>query len=111
VSQQERSTGSPSRHIGTEQAIRDAARVTRLVGGIIAPQLDDAVLRGDPAAVRRLDRVVRRSVTRHGIVRVKLWSRDARVLYSDEPRLIGRRFALEPEEGDCSPGAGACTPR
>lgn len=90
-----------SRHIGTEQAIRDAARVTRLVGeGIIAPQLDDAVLRGDPGALRRLDRVVRRSVMRHGIVRVKLWSRDARVLYSDEPQLIGRRFALEPEEGE-----------
>ena len=29
---------------------------------------------------------------------MKVWSADARVIYSDEPRLIGRRFQLEPEE-------------
>ena len=32
------------------------------------------------------------------IVRVKMWSRDGRVLYSDEPALIGRRFALGEDE-------------
>ena len=52
-----------SRHIGTEQAIGDAERVTRLAGeAVIAPRLDDAVLRGDPGALRRLDAVVRRGV-------------------------------------------------
>jgi two-component system NarL family sensor kinase len=87
------------RHIGTEQAIRDAKQVTRLAGeGVIEPQLDDAVLRGDPRALRRLDAVVKRGLLRHGIVRVKIWSPDARVVYSDEPRLIGKRFELEREE-------------
>jgi two-component system, NarL family, sensor kinase len=97
-----------SRHIGTEQAIGDAERVTRLAGeAVIAPRLDDAVLRGDPGALRRLDAVVRRAVLRHGIVRVKVWSADARVIYSDEPRLIGRRFGLEPEERALLGGHGA----
>jgi len=31
-------------------------------------------------------------------VRVKLWAPDGTVIYSDEPRLIGRRFALDDEE-------------
>ncbi len=32
------------------------------------------------------------------IVRVKLWTKDGRILYSDEPALIGSRYALGEEE-------------
>ncbi len=32
------------------------------------------------------------------IVRVKIWTPDGRIVYSDEPRLIGRRYPLGPEE-------------
>ena len=32
------------------------------------------------------------------LVRVKIWSADGRILYSDESRLIGDRFALDAEE-------------
>ena len=35
---------------------------------------------------------------REPVVRVKLWTLDGRIVYSDEPRLVGRRFALEPSE-------------
>jgi signal transduction histidine kinase len=56
------------------------------------------VLTGDPRALAALDRVVRRSVLRDPVVRVKLWDAGGRVLYSDEPRLIGERFALGGEE-------------
>jgi two-component system NarL family sensor kinase len=88
-----------SRHIGTDEAIGHAKQVTRLAAeGIIEPQLDDAVMRGEPRALRRLDRVVRRGVLGHGLMRVKIWSPDGRVIYSDERRLIGRHFDLEPEE-------------
>jgi two-component system NarL family sensor kinase len=87
------------RHIGTEEAIRDAKQVTRLAGeGIVAPNITAGVLAGDPDALRRLDRTVRERVRRDGIVRVKLWSADGRVIYSDEPRLIGNRYPLGGEE-------------
>ena len=32
------------------------------------------------------------------VVRVKLWDESGRIVYSDEPRLIGKRFELEPDE-------------
>jgi two-component system NarL family sensor kinase len=83
------------RQLGTREAIRDAKTVTRLAGeGIVEPNLTPGVLAGDPAALRRLDRIVRRRVRGDGIVRVKVWAADGRLVYSDEPRLIGKRFPL-----------------
>jgi two-component system, NarL family, sensor kinase len=32
------------------------------------------------------------------VLRVKVWSADARVLYSDEPRLIGRSYEIDPDD-------------
>ena len=37
-------------------------------------------------------------VLRGPVVRVKLWTLDGRIVYSDEPRLVGRRFELEPPQ-------------
>jgi two-component system NarL family sensor kinase len=88
-----------SRHFGTQEAIRDAKQVTRLAGeGIVEPSLTRAVLAGHPEAVRNLDRVVRERVMRDGIVRVKVWGQDGRIVYSDQPQLIGKRFAFGDEE-------------
>jgi signal transduction histidine kinase len=85
------------RHVGRQQAISDAKRVTRLAGeGIVAPLLTPEALRGDPAALARLDRVVRDRVLHDGVVRVKIWAPDGRVIYSDEPRLMGVRYPLSP---------------
>ncbi len=87
------------RRIGASEAIRDAKRVTRLAGeGIVEPNLTRGVLSGDPAALQALDRVVRARVLRDGIVRVKLWTADGRIVYSDEPRLIGARYAVDPAD-------------
>jgi signal transduction histidine kinase len=87
------------RRIGTGEAIRDAKQVARLAGeGIVAPNLTPAALAGDPDALRRLDRVVRSRVLRDGIVRVKLWTADGRIVYSDEPRLVGARYRVDAEE-------------
>jgi two-component system, NarL family, sensor kinase len=85
--------------VGRREAIRDAKRVSSLAGdGIVAPNLTPGVLAGDRDAMRRFDAVVRDRVRRQGIVRVKLWGADGRVIYSDERRLIGRRFPLGADE-------------
>jgi signal transduction histidine kinase len=87
------------RHISRDEALRDAEQVTELAGdAVVAPAITPGVLSGDPAALATLDGVVRRSVLRDGVVRVKVWDSSGRIVYSDEPRLIGKRFALEPDE-------------
>src|SRR3954464_2157703 len=61
------------RHIGTNEALKDARELTRVVGkGIVEPNLTEGVVRGDPAALRRFDQVVRRRVLGGPIARVKL---------------------------------------
>jgi signal transduction histidine kinase len=83
------------RRTSTDEAIRDAKRVTSLAGhGIVEPALTDAALDGDPAARARFDRLVRRRILGGSVVRVKIWTRDGRIVYSDEPRLIGSRYSL-----------------
>jgi two-component system NarL family sensor kinase len=87
------------RHVSRGEALRDAEQLTRLAGeGIVAPAIGPGVPRGDPLALGALDRVVHRRVLRDPVVRVKLWDAAGRILYSDQPRLIGERFALGADE-------------
>jgi signal transduction histidine kinase len=83
------------RHAGSSEALRDAKNNTRLAAeGVAAPNLTAAVLRGDPPALARFDRIMRSSVVRPPIVRVKIWTADGRIVYSDARQLIGSRYPL-----------------
>lgn len=88
------------REIARQQALDDAKDLARLTAAaIVEPALTPGVGRSDPAAIRRLDRLLKRSVLANSdIVRVKIWTPDGRILYSDEPRVIGKTFPLKPEE-------------
>jgi signal transduction histidine kinase len=87
------------RHISRNEALFDAKQLTELAGNaVVTPAIDPGVVREDPTALARLDRVVRRDVLRDPVVRVKLWDESGRVVYSDEPRLIGQHYTLEPDE-------------
>lgn len=81
---------------GNAEAIRDAKRVTSLTGqGIVEPAITPGLLRGDPAAVDHLDDLIHQRVLgQNGIERVKIWDAGSRIVYSDEPRLLGRSFQL-----------------
>lgn len=84
---------------GLSEAISDARQYTSLVGqDVIEPNLTDALLQGGGAARSQFDRTIRQRVIRGSVVRVKLWSTTGSVIYSDEPRLIGRSFALEQDQ-------------
>jgi signal transduction histidine kinase len=84
---------------GTSEAISNARQSTRLVAhDVIAPNLTDALLDGDQAAQAEFDRLIRQRVIDSWVVRVKLWTSDGEIVYSDEPRLIGRAFALERDQ-------------
>jgi two-component system, NarL family, sensor kinase len=88
-----------ARRIGTSQAIDDADRVAALTAGsTLEPALDDGIVTMDPTSIERLDAVVRSQLIGGSLVRVKLWSGDGTIVYSDESRLIGQRFGLDDDE-------------
>src|SRR3954452_7095696 len=63
------------RHIGTTEATDNAKQVTRVVGrGVVGPALTRGVMKGNPAALHRLDQIVHRRVLDDSIVRVKIWT-------------------------------------
>ncbi len=80
------------------EAVRDARTLTVLQArDVVEPVLTDAALRPGPAQ-DALDEVVRSRVLGTQVVRVKLWDRSGRVLYSDDRALVGQRFDLPPDE-------------
>ena len=89
------------RSLGNAEALRDARQFTTLAGqGIVEPTVAPGLLRGRPEAIAAVDRMVQERVLGERVVRVKLWARDGRIVYSDEPRLIGTRFPLDAEKLD-----------
>src|SRR3954447_25275872 len=63
------------RNTGKSEAIRDARQTTRLAGeGGVAPAIPPALDRGAPRAIAAMDRLLKRSVPREPIVRVKVWN-------------------------------------
>jgi two-component system, NarL family, sensor kinase len=86
------------RHLATGEALSDARSVTVAFGrGVLSNQVTPGFLRGASAALERLDRAVRDRVLGHPIVRLKVWTADGRIAYSDARALIGQRFPL-PED-------------
>lgn len=84
---------------GEAEAIRDAKDQTRIAAGSIEPFLSDALVRGDAKALAALDRVVQeRVLSDASIVRIKIWDQSGQVVYSDEHRLIGKRYALSQDD-------------
>ncbi|MDO8186971.1 ATP-binding protein [Conexibacter sp. JD483] len=87
------------RQIAIDEAEHDTRERVEAAGRVVeAAGLSDGVLTGDRAALRRLDDLVLGQVLTGSVVRVKLWTKDGSVLYSDVPQLIGRRFVLGADE-------------
>jgi len=83
------------KHLATNEALSDARSVTVAVSqGVLRREVTPGVLRGDPAALAELDRTVHETVLGNPIVRVKVWTPEGRIAYSDAHALIGRRFPL-----------------
>lgn len=82
------------------EALADARHTTDVLAtAVVEPHLRPELLTGDPAAVALLDRVfTRQRLADTGVARVKIWTAEGRILYSDERRLIGRTPRLSEEE-------------
>lgn len=96
------------RQVAIDEAERDTReRILAEARLVEAAGLQDGILRRDPEAVQRLDDLVLGQIVTGSLVRVKLWSKDGTVLYSDEPALIGERFELGEDELELFASGGA----
>jgi two-component system, NarL family, sensor kinase len=85
-----------SRRIAGKLSVHDAAQVTDILAdSVVQPALTDAMATSPAAAHAGLDPLVRGQVLSPSLVRVKLWTPQGTIVYSDEPRLVGRTFRLD----------------
>lgn len=88
-----------AREQAESEAIVGASRRTELIAdSVVEPALGDGVIAMTPDAEADLDRAVRDYVLGPSVVRVKLWTADGTIIYSDEQRLIGQRYPLGDDE-------------
>ncbi len=86
-----------SQRIAQEQAVHHVAELTDdLAVGAVQPALTDTMATSTVQAHRVLDPLVRHLLGGVSeMVRVKIWTTQGTILYSDEPRLVGQTFALD----------------
>lgn len=90
-----------ARRLAEAEAVNDAAKTADvLADAVVQPVMVDALLTGDAAALALMDSAIRQHVLGGSIVRVKIWDAEGRILYSDEPLLIGQTFPLGDDERD-----------
>ncbi|HKG51432.1 MAG TPA: ATP-binding protein [Actinomycetales bacterium] len=85
--------------VAEQQAVEQTAEFAAAAANqVVKPAVTAGVLRGDPAALRRLDREVREYLLSDAVLRVKLWKAPGQIVYSDEPAYIGKAFPLSADE-------------
>ena len=90
------------------EAIADARSITEVLArGVVEPALNRGVAYGEPQAVDQFDQVLRERLQLTSVRRIKLWSGEGRVVYSDEPRLRGEQFGLDEDERAVLDGGGS----
>jgi signal transduction histidine kinase len=89
-----------------EQAATEHAQfiATSILPYELTPQDVTAPIDPQSERYRELLDVVRQRLLQSPVVRLKLWRRDGTILFSDEPRLIGRRFESEEDLEDAFSG-------
>jgi signal transduction histidine kinase len=95
-------TAVASRRVGEREAVSDARTTTvSKAKGLVEPAIKEGLLHGDPTARAELDDVVQHDVLDHrNLLRVKLWTKSGRIIYSDEKRLVDQRYTLGEDEKD-----------
>jgi two-component system, NarL family, sensor kinase len=67
-----------------------------VLAGFVAPLVNQGVYTGNSKDLTALDRRVVGTRLGSGFERVKIWSEQGVILYSDDPRVIGERYPLDP---------------
>jgi diguanylate cyclase (GGDEF)-like protein len=81
-----------------QRAVATTAGSAELLSSTIASTLlrpGDLAKGLDPARARTLDEAVAQARAQHRIARLKIWSREGRIVYSDDHAAIGKKFEVE----------------
>jgi hypothetical protein len=81
--------------VGRDQVLRQPVASGEVLARIVAPLVTQGVYGGNPPALTALHSRVVGSKTGSLIQRVKIWSEQGVILYSDDPRVIGERYPLD----------------
>lgn len=85
------------RRVSHDIVVQDVLELTqRLADHAVPPAVIDDLRAGDPVALAQVEDRLAPWITDETILRVKIWSAEGEVLYSDVPELIGSTFELEP---------------
>lgn len=92
-------TGIASRRAGEREAISDRSTDALIKAqSFVEPAITEGLLTAEPDAVAAVAEAVETSVLDQDLVRVKIWTADGMIVYSDEPRLEGESFELGLDE-------------
>jgi two-component system, NarL family, sensor kinase len=88
-----------ARRLAEKEAVADAARRAGLLAdAVVQPNLHEGLVQGKHKAIRVLDEAVQSQILDEGTVRVKIWTREGRIVYSDMKALMGQHFELGAEQ-------------
>ena len=83
--------------VASREALHDAeTRGEGFAVGVAAPLVNQALRDGRPDAVRRFDRVMRNRLQVGTITHIKVWDTSGRVIWADQPELVGKRYRFPP---------------
>jgi signal transduction histidine kinase len=81
------------------EALKEAGKAGELSARVaLAPYLTAGLLQRNPTDVAALDKAGQTFIQSGNVVRLKVWSQSQQVLWSDERKLDGQYFTLEPDE-------------
>ena len=90
--------------IATSESLASAREGARLAGyGIVEPAVSGDLLGSAEeaaATITLLDNLVTTRVLSEQVIRVKIWTVDGRIVYSDEPRLVGTQYPPKPDHAE-----------
>lgn len=86
------------RRLSLDDARRNARELALADSRSLEPYFTDALADGDLAARQALDAAVRARTLTSRVVRVKVWTAEGTIVYSDASSLIGRSFEIEEDE-------------
>jgi two-component system NarL family sensor kinase len=94
------------RHHAQAEAVREARNLTAVEArDVVGPALSDAALVPGSAAWHNLDALVRAHVLDENVVRLKIWSANGTIVYSDDRSLLRERYTLGSDERRALAGA------
>jgi two-component system, NarL family, sensor kinase len=82
------------RRLATEQALTEARQLTDVAARTVERRVQNGLVTGSALARGAMVTVVEDAVLHDPVVRVKIWSQDGTIVYSDETRLIGDTYTL-----------------